>query len=182
MAIRNILTGDEPALKKKSRIVTEFNDRLHQLLDDMHETLEKANGLGLAAPQVGVLRRVALIVEINTDTDPVEEKTIELINPEIIEYTGTQEGTEGCLSLPGVYGIVCRPEQVKVRAHDRFGKTFEITCSGLTARAVCHEIDHLNGVLFTTLTEHLLTEEELDELHEKQLKEQEEKNDKEVSI
>jgi len=179
MAIRNILTGDDPGLKKKSRIVTDFDKRLHILLDDMHETLTEADGVGLAAPQVGVLRRVALIVDINLESDPPEEITIELINPEIIEQSGTQEGTEGCLSIPDLYGIVCRPEQVVVRAQDRFGDVFEITCKGLTARAACHEIDHLNGIMFTSLTERTYTEEELDEMKAKRLKE---KSEKEVSL
>jgi len=164
MALRNILTGDEPRLRKKSRVVTDFDKRLHVLIDDMRETLVNANGLGLAAPQIGVLRKVALVVDINTDTEPATETVIELINPEIIERIGTQDGTEGCLSLPGVYGFVCRPETVIIRAHDRFGKEFELTCNGLTARAVCHEVDHLDGIIFTTLTDHTLTEEQLDKL------------------
>ena len=172
MALRNILTGDDPALLKKSRVVTEFNSRLHQLLDDMHETLIFANGVGLAAPQVGVLRRVALIVDTSSETNPPEEKVFELINPEIVKRQGNHEDTEGCLSVPGVYGIVCRPEEVTVRAQDRYGKPFEITCSGLAARAACHEIDHLDGVLFTSLAEYILTEEELDELHERRLREE----------
>jgi len=165
MAIRNILTDADPALKKKSREITDFNKRLHILLDDMHDTLIEANGLGLAAPQVGILRRVALIVDTIGDGEDAEERTIELINPVIIAEDGSQEGIEGCLSVPGSYGIVCRPETVKVRAQDRFGDTFEIECRDITARAACHEIDHLNGIVFTTLTDHLLTEEELEQLH-----------------
>jgi len=170
VAIRNILTGDEPALRKKSRAITDFNKRLHVLLDDMHETLQDADGLGLAAPQVGILRRVALIVDINSETDPPEETVYELINPEITEESGEQNGSEGCLSVPDVYGMVSRPETVTVRAQDRFGDTFEITCSGLTARAACHEIDHLDGVLFTSLTDHILTDEELDALRDERQK------------
>jgi len=177
MALRTILTVDDPTLKKTSRVVTEFNNRLHQLIDDMHETLIEANGLGLAAPQVGVLRRVALIVDIDMQSEPPEEKTIELINPEIIEQSGTQEGSEGCLSIPGVYGIVCRPSQVTIRAQDRFGETFEITCTGMTARAACHEIDHLNGVVFTSIAEHILTEEELEKMHEERMQEAYEQED-----
>jgi len=161
MAIRNILGGDDPALAKKSRAVTDFNRRLHVLLDDMRETMLDANGLGLAAPQVGVLRRVALIVDLNAETEDHGEEIIELVNPEIVGCTGEQTGSEGCLSLPGVYGIVTRPESVIVRARDRYGEEFELLCSELTARAACHEIDHLNGVIFTSLTERLLTEEEL---------------------
>ncbi|MCL2226729.1 MAG: peptide deformylase [Oscillospiraceae bacterium] len=164
MAIRNILKGDEPALKKKSRVVTDFNKRLHVLLDDMRETLIEADGAGLAAPQVGVLRRAALIVDTNYEADPPEEMIIELINPEIVSESGTQEGHEGCLSIPGVYGIVCRPEIVKVKAQDRYGENFEIMCEGMTARAACHEVDHLNGVVFTTVAERILTEEELEEM------------------
>jgi len=164
MAIRNILKKDEPRLLKVSRTVTDFDHRLHQLLDDMHETLVDANGLGLAAPQVGVLRRAVLIVDINYDADPPEETTIELINPEIISREGEIDSTEGCLSVPGMYGFVCRPEKVTVKAQDRFGKTFEVECKDMTARAACHEIDHLNGILFTSLTDHLLTDEELEKL------------------
>ncbi|MCL2401790.1 MAG: peptide deformylase [Oscillospiraceae bacterium] len=161
MAIRNILRDEDPSLKKKSRAVTEFDKRLHQLLDDMRETLIEANGLGLAAPQVGVLRRAALIVDLNIETDLLDEQIIELVNPEITASSGTQSGSEGCLSVPGIYGIVTRPDLVKVKAQDRHGKPIEIWCKDITARAACHEIDHLNGVLFTTHVERFLTEEEL---------------------
>ena len=164
MAIRNILRGDDPSLKKTSRVVTDFNKRLHTLIDDMRETLIEANGLGLAAPQVGVLRRAVLIVDTSIETEEIEEQIIELINPVIIENSGEQTGNEGCLSVPGVYGIVTRPECVKVEAQDRYGKTFEINCKELTARAVCHEVDHLNGTIFTSLASKILTEEELDQL------------------
>jgi peptide deformylase len=164
MAIRNILRSEDPALGKVSRVVTDFNKRLHVLLDDMRETLIEANGLGLAAPQVGVLRRAVLIVDTTIESESFEEQIIELINPEIIAKSGEQTGHEGCLSKPGVYGIVARPELVRVRAQDRHGGSFELWCKELTARAVCHEVDHLNGVMFTSLTEHLLTEEELDRL------------------
>ena len=161
MAIRNILQGDDPALRKHSRGVHDFNRRLHILLDDMRETLQKANGLGLAAPQVGVLRRVVLVVDTSIITEDPDEQIIELINPEIQAQSGEQTGSEGCLSIPGVYGIVTRPETVTVKAQDRNGRKFGISVSELTARAVCHEIDHLNGVVFTTLTERFLTEEEM---------------------
>ena len=164
MAIRNILRGEDPALKKHSRIVTDFNKRLHVLLDDMRQTLIEANGLGLAAPQVGVLRRAVLIVDTAIETDQPDEQIIELINPEILENSGEQTGSEGCLSVPGVYGIVTRPDFVKVMAQDRYGNGFVLSCSQLTARAVCHEIDHLNGIIFTTLTDHIMTEEELEAL------------------
>jgi peptide deformylase len=161
MAIRNILRDEDPSLKKTSRAVADFDKRLHQLLDDMRETLIEANGLGLAAPQVGVLRRVALIVDLNIETDLLEEQIIELVNPKITASSGTQSGSEGCLSIPGIYGIVTRPDLVKVKAQDRNGKPFEIWCKDITARAACHEVDHLDGVLFTAHVERFLTEEEL---------------------
>jgi len=174
MAIRTILNGEDPSLKKKSRIVTDFNERLHILLDDMRETLHEANGLGLAAPQVGVLRRAVLIVDLHIETEEPDEQVIELINPEIVAESGEQTGSEGCLSVPGLYGIVTRPDLVKVKAQDRYGKTFEIWVKEITARAVCHEIDHLNGVIFTTLTDRLLTEEELEKLRNEKEKQEEE--------
>jgi len=169
MGLRNILQGTEPTLRKKSREVTEFNPRLHKLLDDMHETMLASNGLGLAAPQVGILRRVVLVVDTNVEPEEGQEKAaekvIELINPDIINKAGgVQDGSEGCLSMPGVFGMVRRPVEVTVRAQDRFGETFEISGEGLTARAYCHEIDHLNGVLFTDLATRLLTEDELNEM------------------
>jgi len=160
MAIRNILTKEEPVLYKKCRPVTEFNDRLHQLLDDMADTLELSNGVGLAAPQVGVLRRAVLVIETNVE-EGEDEYIIELINPEIIEFSGEQTGAEGCLSVPNEFGIVSRPMHVKVRAQDRFGEWFEVEGSGLTARCFCHEIDHLDGIVFTSRCERMLTEEEL---------------------
>ena len=160
MALRNILTKEQPALYKKCRPVTEFNPRLHQLLDDMAETLAQANGVGLAAPQVGVLRRVVLVLETNVpEGEP--EKLLELVNPEILESSGEQNGAEGCLSVPGEYGLVKRPMNVKVRAQDRYGNWFEAEGTGLTARCFCHEIDHLDGIVFTSKCERMLTEEEL---------------------
>ena len=173
MATRNILKDGEPGLCKKSRKVTDFNSRLHLLLDDMRETLIDANGLGLAAPQVGVLRRVVLIVDTSLGAglpeEPTEEQIykqydeqiIELINPEIIRKEGEQTGNEGCLSVPGVFGIVTRPESVLVAAQDRYGNPFELEVSEIVARAVCHEIDHLEGIIFTSIAERILTEEEL---------------------
>ena len=161
MARRNILTKEQPALYKKCRPVTEFNPRLHQLLDDMAETLAGENGVGLAAPQVGVLRRAAIVLETNVP-EGEEEYLIELINPEIIEATGEQNGAEGCLSVPGEYGLVKRPMHVKVRAQDRNGNTFEVEGDGLTARCFCHEIDHLEGIVFTSKCERMLSEEELE--------------------
>jgi len=164
MALRNILRENDPSLSKKSRVVTDFNERLHELIDDMRETLIDANGLGLAAPQVGVLRSVALIVDTSIEDATYEEQIIELVNPEIIAKSGEQEGSEGCLSVPGVYGIVKRPDFVKVKAQDRFGNTFEVLGKELTARAICHETDHLKGIMFTALVERFLTEEEIEAL------------------
>ena len=164
MAIRNILPDSDPILSKKSRDVTDFNKRLHTLIDDMRQTLIEANGLGLAAPQVGVLRKVAVIVDLNIESETVEDQIVELINPVIIESSGEQKGTEGCLSLPELCGIVKRPNYVKISAHDRNGKEFTYSGEELLARAICHEIDHLNGVMFTEIAECLLTEEELEEL------------------
>lgn len=165
MALRNILVEGEPTLKKPCRPVTDFNERLHVLIDDMRETLIDSNGVGLAAPQVGILRRVVLVVETNVSEDE-EEYIIELINPEIIESEGVQNGPEGCLSVPGVYGLVSRPDYVKVRAQNRNGDMFEVEGRGLTARAFCHEIDHLEGKLFLDLAERILSPEELAKLDE----------------
>ena len=160
MARRNILTKDEPGLYKKCRPVTDFNARLHQLLDDMTDTLEPENGVGLAAPQVGVLRRAVIVLETNVP-EGEDEYLIELVNPEIIESSGEQYGAEGCLSVPGEYGMVRRPMDVKVRAQDRYGNFFEVEGTGLTARCFCHEIDHLDGIVFTSRCERMLSEEEL---------------------
>ena len=180
MAIRNILGGDDPSLKKNSRIVTDFNKRLHVLLDDMRETLIEANGLGLAAPQVGVLRRAVLIVDTSIEAELPEEQIVELINPEIIAKSGEQTGSEGCLSIPGVYGLVKRPQLARVKAQDRYGNSFEVWGKDLTARALCHEIDHLNGVIFTTLTDHILSEEELEALAAEREEQRERENSAEM--
>lgn len=160
MALRHILTQEQPTLYKKSRPVTEFNGRLEQLLDDMTQTLDAAGGVGLAAPQVGILRRAVLVIETNVP-EGESEYVIELINPEIIEATGEQEGAEGCLSVPGEYGIVKRPEHVKVRAQNRHGEWFEVEGDGLTARCFCHEIDHLDGIVFTSKAERMLDPDEI---------------------
>ena len=157
MALRNIITEGDPTLTKVSRVVTKFDARLHELIDDMVETLKDANGVGLAAPQVGVLRRVVVL-----DTG---EEVLELVNPEILSATGEQTGLEGCLSVPGKYGIVTRPNVVKVRAQDRDGNWYEAEGEGLIARGFCHEIDHLDGHLYTEKVERFLTEEELEELY-----------------
>ena len=160
MALRNIVTVGDSVLTKTCRPVTKFDRRLHILLDDMADTLEEANGVGLAAPQVGVLRRVVLV-----DTGD-EAGYLELINPEIIEQSGEQTGLEGCLSVPGEYGVVTRPNVVKVRAQDRFGEWFEAEGEGLIARCFCHELAHLDGQLYTAIADRMLTPEELKELTE----------------
>ena len=162
MATRNIVTKEEPLLYKKSRPVKAFDARLHQLLDDMAETLLASGGVGLAAPQVGVLRRAVLVIETNVP-EGEDEQLIELINPEIVESSGEQYGAEGCLSFPNEYGLVRRPMDVTVRAQDRNGEFFTVSGTGLTARCFCHEIDHLDGVVFTTLCERMLTQEELEQ-------------------
>ena len=156
MALRNILTEGNATLKKTSRPVTKFDDRLHMLLDDMKETLEEAGGVGLAAPQVGVLRRLFVV-----DTG---EEVLECVNPEIIETSGEQVGAEGCLSVPGKYGIVRRPNVVKIRAQDRDGEWFEAEGEELIARCFCHEYDHLDGKLYTEVAEHMLTKSEMESL------------------
>ena len=153
MAIRNIVQFGDSVLEKECRKVEQFDSRLHELLDDMKETLADANGAGLAAPQVGVLRSVCVI--------DVGEGPIELINPEITETSGEQTGTEGCLSYPDHWGIVTRPMKVTVKAQDRNGKWFQLTGEELCARALCHEIDHLHGVLFRSHAQRMMTTEEL---------------------
>ncbi len=167
MALRNILTEGNPSLYKVCRPYGEFNQRLAVLLDDMAETMKKANGVGLAAPQVGIARRCCVVLETNVE-DEGEEYIIELVNPEIIAFDGEQEGYEGCLSFPGQYGCVKRPEHVVVRAFDRHGNQFEVEGFGLTARAFCHEIDHLDGHVFVEKCDEILTEEELMALHEEE--------------
>ena len=162
MALRKIVEQGDPCLTKVCRPVTSFDSRLHTLLDDMAETLTEANGAGLAAPQVGVLRRLCLVL------DEESGEYIELINPEIIAQSGEQTGLEGCLSVPGKWGIVTRPEKVRVRAQDRSGDWFEAEGEGLTARAFCHEIEHLDGHLYTEHIDHFLTEEELREYLEEE--------------
>jgi len=163
MALRTILIKGDSCLRKKAREVTDFNRRLHTLLDDMRDTLTETGGVGLAAPQVGILRRAVIVLETNV-SEGEEDYYIELINPEIMETEGEQEGLEGCLSMPGECGIVKRPMRVKLRAQDRNGKSFEVWGEGLTARAFCHETDHLNGILFEEVAETMLTPEELEEL------------------
>ena len=155
MALRKIVEMGEDCLNKVCRPVTQFNRHLHELLDDVAETLADANGAGLAAPQVGILRRVCLVLDEKT------ESYLELINPEIIKTEGKQSGLEGCLSVPGKFAVVERPNVVRVRAQDRYGNWFEAEAQGLTARAFCHEIEHLDGHLFVEHVDHFLTEEEI---------------------
>ena len=154
MGLRKILTNEDPALHKVCKPVEKFDWRLHKLLDDMRETLIDSNGVGLAAPQVGILRRVVLV--------DLEDEILELINPEIISTEGEQVGAEGCLSVPGRYGLVKRPYYAKVRAQDRNGQWYEAEGEELIARCFCHELDHLDGILYTQVMERFLTEEELE--------------------
>lgn len=160
MAVRKILVQGDETLNKKCHSVTSFDAKLHGLLDDMVETMKKNNGVGLAAPQVGILRRA--VVVRNED-----DEIYELINPEIVSTEGEQEDFEGCLSVPGMYGIVKRPMRVRVRAQDRNGKTYEVEDEGLTARCFCHEIEHLDGHLFTERVDgRLYSQEELENMDE----------------
>lgn len=160
MALRNILTEGDPALNKPCRPVEKFDAKLHALIDDLRETLSAANGAGLAAPQIGILRRVVIVVDEN-------EEMLELVNPVIIHQEGEQDGYEGCLSVPGLYGAVKRPNIVTIRAQDRDGNTFERTGEDLVARCFCHETEHLDGHLFTEKVEgRLYTPEELDAMNE----------------
>lgn len=152
MALRNIVKFGDDILRKKCREVTVFDDKLWVLLDDMYETMQSANGVGLAAPQVGILRRVCVI--------DVGDGPIELINPVITSMRGKQRAVEGCLSAPGQWGYVTRPTKVKVTAQNRYGKEVKFEGTELLARAFCHEIDHLNGVIFTDLADEMVENEE----------------------
>lgn len=145
MAIRNIVKIGDDILRKVCRTQLTFDDRLHTVLDDMAETMYRAEGVGLAAPQIGILRRYCVV--------DVGDGLLELINPVILETDGEQVGEEGCLSIPGEYGMVKRPEKITVRAQDRNGNTFTVMVEGFKARACCHEIDHLDGVLYIDKTE-----------------------------
>lgn len=142
MALRQVRYKEDDVLYKECKEVKKFDEKLGILLDDMYDTMKKANGVGLAAPQVGILKR-AVVIDIGEDR-------IELINPQIIETSGLQTGTEGCLSFPNVWGEVERPNYVKVKAFDRYGKEFELEGEELLARAICHECDHLDGIVFTS--------------------------------
>ena len=153
MGLRKILTDEESALHKTCKPVEKFDWRLHKLLGDMRETLIASGGVGLAAPQVGILRRVVLV-----DTG---EEILELVNPTLVETDGEQVGPEGCLSVPGKYGLVKRPYYAKVRAQDRDGNWYEAEGEELIARCFCHELDHLDGIIYTEVMERFLSEEEL---------------------
>ena len=157
MALRKIREIGDSCLNKKCREVEKFDAKLHTLLDDMKETLLLANGVGLAAPQVGILRRVVVI--------DIGEGVIELVNPKIIAYSGEQESLEGCLSCPGEWGLTRRPDYVKVKAQDRNGKEFTIDGKELLAKAFCHELDHLEGVIFKQVAIRMLTPEEIEEMN-----------------
>ena len=148
MAIRNIIQLGDPTLRKKSFEVTDFGERTHQLLDDMKQTLKKVNGAGLAAPQVGVLRRIFIVW--------VDDQYFECINPQIISQKGSQRGEEGCLSVKGKHGIVTRPNYVTVKAFDRYGKPFTVNAEGFLARAFCHENDHLDGIVYVDKAEKVM--------------------------
>ena len=153
MAIRKILTDEDPVLHKVCKPVENFNERLWMLLDDMQDTLRESRGVGLAAPQVGVLRRVFIM--------DVGEGLMECINPKILEEEGDQECVEGCLSSPGQYGIIHRPQTVKLQAQNRDGKFFIVKLSGLAAECAAHETDHLDGILFKSKVERMLDPSEI---------------------
>ncbi|MBR5264269.1 MAG: peptide deformylase [Clostridia bacterium] len=155
MAILNIVTSEDEVLRKKCRPVDKITPRTLTLLDDMLDTMRAANGVGLAAPQVGILRRIVIV--------DIGEGLIEMINPEIIATEGEQEGEEGCLSVPDEVGIVKRPNIVTVQATDRNGEPFTIRGEGLLARAFCHEIDHLDGILYIDKASRMLTPEEMED-------------------
>ncbi len=157
MAKRNIVKDGDEVLRKKCRDVTVFDDKLWTLLDDMYETMQAANGVGLAAPQVGILRRV-VVIDVGD-----ENGKIELINPVVVSMKGKQRDLEGCLSAPDIWGYVVRPEKVKVKAQNRTGKEIEIEGEGLLARALCHEVDHLSGIMFLDKAEEFVSSDQLEE-------------------
>ncbi len=158
MALLNIVQEGDATLSKVCRPVTEITPRIKTLLDDMKETLEDANGAGLAAPQVGILRRICVV--------DLGDEVVELINPEIIAAEGEQQDVEGCLSVPNVWGITSRPAKVTVKALNRDGDEIIVEGEELNARCLCHEIDHLDGHLFTEKVVRFLTDEELKELRD----------------
>ena len=160
MGVRTILTHEDPALHKVCKPVEQFDHKLHQLLDDMIETLDGIDdGLALAAPQVGILRRVVVI--------DAGDRIIELINPTLVATSGEQTEPEGCLSFPGTFGLVKRPYSAKVRAQNREGQWYELEEEGLLAQCFCHELDHLDGIVFPEVMERYLTEEELEEFYQR---------------
>ncbi len=154
MAIRQIVKLGDEVLRKKSFEVTDFGEKTHQLLEDMKDTLEKAQGVGLAAVQVGVLRKIFIILK----GDKIEEGVYEFLNPEIISTSGEQYDTEGCLSVPGKWGEVKRPNKLTIKYQDRFGKPQKLKAEGFLARAICHENDHLNGVIYIDKADNLRSE------------------------
>ena len=159
MPVRQILTDPDPVLYKKCHPVTKFDKRLASLLEDMAQTMLAANGVGLAGPQIGMVRRVCVVLDTNNN-----DRIIELVNPEVIATEGSQTGSEGCLSFPDKFGIVTRPNVVTVRAQDRNGDWYEYEGDDIVARCFLHEIDHLDGHMYTEIAEKMLTPEELEEL------------------
>ena len=157
--IKKILQKEDPALHKVCHPVTKFDVKLDSLMNDLTDTLKKSGGLGLAGPQIGILRRVCIVMDD-------DEQYLELVNPEIISEEGEQEGFEGCLSLAGMFGIVKRPMKVTVRAFNRKGEPVEYTREGITARCFCHEIEHLDGHMYYEHTDRLFTEQEVDQMIE----------------
>ena len=163
--IKTILQKDDPALHKVCHPITNFDAKLHTLLKDLTDTLKDSGGLGLAAPQIGILRRVVVVMDD-------DEQYLELVNPEIVSQEGEQEGFEGCLSLTGMYGIVKRPMKVTLKAQDRYGNPVEYTREGITARCFCHETEHLDGHRYYEQCGRLFTEQEVDEILSKSMEEE----------
>ena len=158
MAIRQVRTMGDEILTKECKPVREMNDRTRELIEDMFETMYENNGCGLAAPQVGIRKRI-FVMDVDDGNQYV------MINPEILETSGSQTGAEGCLSVPGEYWMVKRPNYAKVRAQDRNGEWFELEGEELIARCICHECDHLDGHLYTEIAYHKLTDEEIEAMH-----------------
>ncbi len=161
MAIREILTDEDPALHKKCHPITQFDGKLSDLIDDMRATLADAGGAGLAAPQIGILRRVVVLMDEN-------DEMLELVNPELIGQEGEQNGLEGCLSVPGLWGYVKRPMKARVKAQDRKGNWFEAEGEGIVARCFCHELEHLDGHVFTEHVDRIYTSEEVERIMEEE--------------
>ncbi|MDF2838820.1 MAG: peptide deformylase [Evtepia sp.] len=157
MARKTIIQKGDAILTKKCHPVSVFDKKLHHLLNDLKDTLLSVGGVGLAAPQIGILRRVVIVIDAN-------DQILELVNPELMETSGEQDGPEGCLSLPGMYGFVTRPMDATVRAQDRNGEFFTVSGSGIVARCFCHELEHLDGHMFDEHTDRLYNEKQLDEI------------------